>query len=164
MKTFIPELHVQFAYKSIKMGTTFIKHLKRSISKLNFCNCVYQFICPCAKSYKGRTKRVLRIRAQEHLTFSRAKKTYYYLHRCPTYVWKLLEYEENHLTSKSGAAFQTKLRDEFFMGYLKILQKTSKPIKTFATPKRTSNVFFDRHLMIKTIIKISLYFKVGQKN
>ena len=84
MKTFIPEFHVRFAYKSIKIGTTFIKHLKRPISKLNSCNCVYQFICPCSKSYVGRTKRVLQIRAQEHRTFSRAKKTYNHLQRCPS--------------------------------------------------------------------------------
>ena len=74
----------------------------------------------------GRTKRVLRIRAEEHRTFSRAKKTYYYIHRCPVYVKKLLEHEKIHRPPKSSAHFKTKVRDNFFMDHFKILQKNFK--------------------------------------
>ena len=90
IKNFLPNFYVRFAYKSIKIGATFIKDGKPPISKLNSCNCIYQFKCPCLKSYVGRTKRVLRIRAEEHRTFSRAKKTYYHPHRCHIYIKKLL--------------------------------------------------------------------------
>jgi hypothetical protein len=104
--------------KSIKIDATFIKDGKPPISKLNSCNYIYQFKCPCLKSYIGRTKRVLRIRAQEN-TFSRAKKTYYHLHRCPIYIKKLQEYEKINLPPKAGAHLTTKIRDNFFMGYFK---------------------------------------------
>jgi hypothetical protein len=72
MKSFLPEFHVRFAFKSMKIGSLFIKDSKPEISKLDTCNRIYQFKCTCHKSYVGRTKRVIRIRAEEHRTFSSA--------------------------------------------------------------------------------------------
>ena len=83
MKTFLPKFHVRFSFKSIKIGSLYIKDSKPVIPKLDTCNLIYQFKCTCNKSYVGRTKRVIRIRGEEHRTFSRAKKTYYHMHRCP---------------------------------------------------------------------------------
>ena len=142
MKTFTPDFNVRFSFKSIKMKSLYIKNSKPFICKLDTCNVIYQFQCTCNKSYVGRTKRVLRIRAEEHRTFSRAKKTYYHIHRCPVYVKKLLEYEKIHIPPKSGAHFKTKVRDKFFMDHFKILQKN---FKTYADLCRAEAFFIRMH-------------------
>ena len=49
IKNFLPNFYVRCAYKSIKIGVTFIRDGKPAISKLNSCNCIYQFKCPCLK-------------------------------------------------------------------------------------------------------------------
>jgi hypothetical protein len=54
------------------------------------------------------TKRVLQARIKEHRTFSKAKKTYYHIHRCPVYVKKLLKFEKKYFTPKSTHHLQEK--------------------------------------------------------
>ena len=164
MKNLIPDFHVRYAFKSIKIGSLYIKHSKPEIPKLDNCNLIYHFKCPCSKSYVGRTKRVLRIRAEEHRTFSRAKKTYYHIHKCPIYVKKLIEYEKVHLPPRSGSHFRTKVRDHFFMDHFKILQKkTLKPTPNYAKPNRTLSEYIGLFWMIKKIIKVLHYFNSGPK-
>ena len=126
MKTFTPDFHVRFAFKSIKIKSLYIKDSKPPFCKLETCNVIYQFRCPCNKSYVRRTKRVLRIWAEEHRTFSRSKNNYYHIHRCPVYLKKLLAYEKTHIPPKSGYNFKLKVRDQFFMDHFKRFP-TSRP-------------------------------------
>ena len=88
IKAFIPTFHVRFAYKSLKFRNIFVKYSKPPYSKLETCFLCYKFKCTCNSCYVGRTKRVLRARAENHRTFSYAKKTYYHINRCPVYVKK----------------------------------------------------------------------------
>ena len=87
------------------------------------CFLCYKFKCTCNSCYVGRTKKVLRVRAEQHRTFSYAKKTYYHINRCPVYVKKLREFEEIHFTKKSTITYKKKMRDKFFMEHFEIVQK-----------------------------------------
>ena len=123
LTAFIPKFNVRFAYKSLKFRNIFIKDGKPPYSKLKCCFLCYKFKCTCNSCYVGRTKKVLRVRAEQHRTFSYAKKTYYHINRCPVYVKKLREFEEIHFTKKSTITYKKKMRDKFFMEHFEIVQK-----------------------------------------
>ena len=96
----------------MKVKHIFIKDSKPACSKLKSCFLCYKFTCTCSSSYVGRTKKQLQVRAEQHRTFSYAKKTYYHINRCPVYVKKLREFEDLHCTPKSTITFKKKLRDK----------------------------------------------------
>lgn len=123
IKKFIPNLYVRFAYKTLTTEQIYKKDSKAEYSKLDSCNLIYKFLCTCSKCYVGRTKCTLKIRANQHKQFSRAKKTYYHIHRCPVYVKKLLAYEKEHIPPKSTQTFIKGVRDKFYMSHFKIQQK-----------------------------------------
>ena len=95
----------------------FVKHTKPVYSKLDSSYLIYKFLCTCSKCYGGRTKCTLRKRANEHKQFSRAKKIYYHIHRCPVFVKKLLEYKKIHIPPKSTQTFIKKVRDDFYIPF-----------------------------------------------
>ena len=47
MKTFTPDFHIRFAFKSIKIKSLYIKDSKPPFCKLETCNVIYQLRCPC---------------------------------------------------------------------------------------------------------------------
>ena len=110
-------------YKTLTTEQIYKKDSKAEYSKLDSCNLIYKFLCTCSKCYVGRTKCTLKIRANQHKQFSRAKKTYYHIHRCPVYVKKLLAYEKEHIPPKSTQTFIKGVRDKFYMSHFKIQQK-----------------------------------------
>ena len=73
-----------------------------------------------------RTICTLKTRANQHKQFSRAKKLYYHIHRCPVYVKKLREYERIHIPPKSTSTFVRGVTDKFYMSHFKIEMKNFK--------------------------------------
>jgi hypothetical protein len=143
MKTFLPKFHDRFSFKSIKIGSLYIKDSKPVIPKLDTCNLIYQFKCTCNKSYVGRTKRVIRIRGEEHRTFSRAKKTNYHMHRCPIYVKKLREYMKKFTFHRSLAKI---LKLKSVTNFLwTILKYCTKNIKTYKDLGAAESYFIRIH-------------------
>ena len=51
IKSFIPDFHVRYAYKSMKVKQIFTKNSKLVCSKLKFCFLCYRFTCTCNSSY-----------------------------------------------------------------------------------------------------------------
>ena len=118
IKSFIPTFNIRFQYKSIRVESIFTKDSKPMTSKLDTCNCIYQFRCLCNKQYVGMTKRTLRIRATEHRNPSSVKKTYHHINQCPTYISKWQEFERKNVPPNSQVTFIKKMRDKFFYGPL----------------------------------------------
>ena len=143
MKSFIPDFHVRYAFKSIKITTLFVKKSKPQLSKLDTCNLIYHFLCPCKQSYVGRTKRVLRIRAQEHRTLSRAKKLTIifigalYMLKNSTNMKKFISHQKLDLIAAQ------KLETNFLWTILKYYKKTLKSTQTFVKPRRISFEYTD---------------------
>jgi hypothetical protein len=134
IKNFIPKFNIRFAYKFIRIENIYKKDGKAEASKLDSCYLIYKFLCTCSKCYVGRTECTLfKKRANEHKQFSRAKKLYYHIHRCPVYVKKLLEYEKLHIPPKSTQTFIKKVRDKFYMSHFKIQQNNFRSFEDLCT-------------------------------
>ena len=109
-------------------------------SKLDTCNCIYQFRCLFNKQYVGMTKRTLRMRAIEHRTPSSAKKAYHHINQCPTYISKWQEFEGKNVPPNTQVTFIKKMRDKFLMDHFKILQKNFRNY----FERRNAEAFFIR--------------------
>ena len=129
---------MRHAFKSIKITTRFVKNSKPQLSKLDTCNLIYHFLCPCKQSYVGRTKRVLRIRVQEHRNFSRATKLTIIFIGAHIYVKNSTNMKKFIFHQKLDLIAAQKLETNFLWTILKYYKNTLKPTQTFVKPRRIS--------------------------
>ena len=84
MSRFTPHFKLQTVFSTIKLESVTSPRLKPKKPLLLTRNYIYEFECPCQKTYKGETKRILWERIKEH---RRGKTLHVIQHttQCPVY-------------------------------------------------------------------------------
>ena len=90
LSRFTPHFKLQTVFSTIKLESVTSPRLKPKKPLLLTTNCIYEFECPCQKTYIGETKRILWERIKEH---RRDKTSHVFQHttQCPVYNQKCFE-------------------------------------------------------------------------
>ena len=90
MSQFTPQFKLRTSFSTIKLSSITSPRLKPKKTLMLTTACIYEFECPCQKTYIGETKRILWERIKEHRT---DKKSHIFKHykTCPVYNQKFFE-------------------------------------------------------------------------
>ena len=95
-------------------------HAKQKIELKEQNNMVYKFLCPCHDFYIGQTKRLLKIRIEDHQRPSSGSHVCKHIENCSKYIHEASQYAincKNQYTSPKKAKFA------FFMSRFSSIEK-----------------------------------------
>ena len=118
LSLFTPNFKLRTTFSTIKLESITSPRLKPKKPLLLTTHCIYEFECPCQKTYIGETKRILWERIKEHRT---DKKSHIYEHykNCPVYNAKFFEKYEVDPDNAPDNILRDFIKDKFT-----VLEKT----------------------------------------